>query len=102
MGTDGHAHNGVRVAFAGKAVSDGAGNAVFAFPPGMFSSPPVVAAAVQFAAGNNPIDYRITALTTTSCTINVRQSPTLVVLSLSVLGVAAPLAGVTVHLIAGG
>lgn len=92
--------SGFRPVFAGTAVSDGSGNAVFAFPAGLFASAPVAAAAVQFAAGSNPIDYRITALTATSCTINVRQSPTLVVLSLSVLGVAAPLAGVTVHLVA--
>lgn len=91
---------GSRPFFAGTAVSNGAGDAVFAFPVGTFPAAPVTDVAIQFAAGSNPIDYRITALTATACTVNVRQSPTLVVLSLSVLGVAAPLAGVTVHLIA--
>lgn len=91
---------GARAFYAGTAVSDAAGNAVFNFPAATFPAAPVVAAAIQFAAGSNPIDYRITALSATSCTINVRQSPTLVVLSLSVLGLAQPLAGVTVHLVA--
>lgn len=91
---------GVRAFFAGTAVTDAAGNAVFNFPAGTFAAAPVVAAAIQAAAGNQPIDFRITALTAASCTINVRQSPVLIVLSLSVLGVAAPLAGVTVHAIA--
>lgn len=89
-----------RAFFAGTALSDASGNAVFTFPVGLFSAPPIVDESIQFPAGQNPIDFRCTALTTTSCTINVRQSPTLVVLSLSVLGLSAPLAGVTVHLIA--
>lgn len=92
--------SGMRAFFAGTAVTDAAGNASFAFPAGLFAAAPVVDLAIQFAAGSNPIDFRITALSATSCTVNVRQSPTLVVLSLSVLGVAAPLAGVTVHCIA--
>lgn len=91
---------GLRPAFAGTAVSDGSGNAVFAFPPGLFPAAPDVALAIQAAGSNQPIDFRITALTATSCTVNVRQSPVLVVLSLSVLGVSAPLAGVTVQCVA--
>lgn len=92
--------SGMRPFFAGTAVTDAAGNAVFNFPAGLFAAAPVLDLAIQFAAGSNPIDFRITALSATSATVNVRQSPTLVVLSLSVLGVAAPLAGVTVHAIA--
>lgn len=91
---------GVRPAFTGSAVSDASGNATFAFPAGLFSSIPDVALAIQAAASNQPIDFRIVTLTATSCVVNVRQSPVLIVLSLSVLGVAAPLAGVTVHAIA--
>lgn len=91
--------SGMRPFFAGTAVSDASGNAVFAMPAGLFAAAPVVGLAIQFAAGSNPIDFRVVALSATSCTVNVRQSPTLVVLSLSVLGVAAPLAGVTVHAI---
>lgn len=91
---------GPRPVFAATAISDASGNAVFAFPAGLFPAAPAVALAIQLAAGSNPVDYRITALSATSCTVNVRQSPTLVVLSLSVLGLAAPLAGVTVHAVA--
>lgn len=89
---------GSRPGYAATATSDASGNATFSFAAGLFPAAPVVTAAIQFAAGSNPIDYRIVSISSTSCTINVRQSPTLVVLSLSVLGVAAPLAGVTVHL----
>ncbi|WP_328434581.1 hypothetical protein [Streptomyces sp. NBC_00425] len=92
--------SGSRPFFAATAVTDASGNATFAFPAGLFSAAPVLDVAIQFAAGSNPIDYRATTLTATSAVVNVRQSPTLVVLSLSVLGVAAPIAGVTVHAIA--
>lgn len=91
---------GERLSFSGTAVTDAGGNAVFSFPAGHFAASPVVEASVQAAAGANPVDYRVTALTATSATVHVRQSPTLVVLSLSVLGVSAPLSGVTVHLTA--
>jgi hypothetical protein len=90
--------SGQRQFYAGTAVTNASGDAVFTFPAGRFPTAPTVSAGIQFAAGSNPIDYRVTALSATSCTVNVRQSPTLVVLSLSVLGVAAPLAGATVHL----
>lgn len=92
--------SGMRPFFAGTAVSDAAGNATFAFPAGTFAAAPVVDVAIQSAASNQPIDFRIVTLTATSCVVNVRQSPVLIVLSLSVLGVSAPLAGVTVHVIA--
>ena len=91
---------GARPLFAGAAVSDASGNATFTFPAGLFPAPPVVSTAVQFPASQNPLDYRVTTLTATSCVVNVKQSPTLVVLSLSVLGLAANIAGVTVHLLA--
>lgn len=91
---------GAKASFAGTAVTDAGGNAVFTFPAGLFPAAPVVEASVQATAGANPIDYRVTAVSATGATVHVRQSPTLVVLSLSVLGVSAPLAGVTVHLAA--
>lgn len=91
---------GARPFFAGTAVTDASGNAVFNLTPAGFTAAPVAAFATEFAASSNPIDARITAKSATSITVNVRQSPTLVVLSLSVLGVAAPIAGVTIHLIA--
>lgn len=99
MTTQGHTHT-KRTIFAGSAVTDASGNATFNFPAGAFSAPPDVAAAIQFPAGSNPIDYRIVTLTALQCVINCRQSPTLVVLSLSVLGVAVAIAGVTVHALA--
>lgn len=92
--------SGSRPFSAATAVTDASGNATFAFPAGLFAVSPVVDVAIQFPAGSNPIDYRIVTLTATSCVVNVRQSPTLVVLSLSVLGVAVNIAGVTVHIIA--
>lgn len=91
---------GSRPSFAGTAVTNGSGDAVFTFPAGLFPSAPVAVAGMQAAGSNNPIDYRITALTATSCTVNVRQSPVVVVLSVSVVGASAPLAGATVHLLA--
>ncbi len=101
MSTDGdYDLVGMRPAFRATAVSDASGNATFTFPAGLFPAAPVAVATQQFAASQNPIDLRIVTLTATSCVVNVKQSPTLVVLSLSVLGVAANIAGVTVHLVA--
>lgn len=91
---------GSRASFAGTAVTNGSGDAVFTFPAGLFPAAPIVVAGIQAAGSNNPIDYRVTALTATSCTVNVRQSPVVVVLSVSVVGASSPLAGATVHLLA--
>lgn len=91
---------GSRAAYANTAVTDASGNATFTFAAGLFPAAPVVTGTAQFPASQNPLDLRITTLTATSCVINVKQSPTLVVLSLSVLGIAANIAGVTVHLLA--
>lgn len=84
--------------FRATGVTDGSGNATFNLTPAAFASAPVVTAIIQAAGSNNPIDYRITAVTATSVTVNVRQSSVLIILSLSVLGVSSPLAGVTVHM----
>lgn len=92
--------SGMRPYFAATAVTDGSGNATFTFPAGLFPAAPIVSHCIQAAASNNPIDQRVTALTATSCTVNVRQSPIVVVLSLSVVGASAPLAGATIHLLA--
>lgn len=96
-GATGPAGAGLK-SFRGTAVTNGGGNATFDLTAAGFTSLPVVTAELEFPPGSNPIDFRITALSTTSCTVNCRQSPTLVVLSLSVLGLAANLAGVTVHI----
>lgn len=89
---------GTRRVFSGKATSDGSGNAVFTFTP-PFPSVPVVAQAVETAT-TNVTEARITALTASSCTVNVRQSPGVVILGISVLQVPQPLVGATVHLTA--
>lgn len=91
---------GSRPSFAGTSVTDSSGNATFSFAAGLFPAAPVVTGTAQFPASQNPLDLRIVTLTATSCVINVKQSPTLVVLSLSVLGIAANIAGVTIHLLA--
>lgn len=96
-GTPGPAGAGLK-SFRATAVTDGSGNATFNLTPAAFGAAPVVTAIIQAAGSNNPIDYRITAVTATSVTINVRQSSVLIILSLSVLGVSSPLAGVTVHM----
>lgn len=87
-----------RRVYANTAVSDAAGNAVFTFTPA-FAAAPVVS--VGLATGNNNVtEARVTALTAASCTVNVRQSPGVVILGISVLQVPQPLSGATVHLLA--
>lgn len=85
-----------RRVFAATGVSDATGNVVFTFTP-PFSAIPVVTQAVQ-TTNNNATEARVTALSATGCTVNVRQSPGVVVLGISVLQVPQPLAGATVHL----
>lgn len=94
--------SGGRPVFAATGVTDAAGNVTFAIPAGLFPAAPTVTAALQAAASASPIDYRITALSATSCTINVRQSLATVIalLGLTLLAASAPLAGATIHVIA--
>ncbi len=87
-----------RRVFAGTGVTDGAGNAVFTFTPA-FAAAPVVNASVE-TTNTNATEARITALSAGSCTVNVRQSPGVVILGISVLQVPQPLVGATVHLMA--
>jgi hypothetical protein len=90
--------SGTRRLFAGKATSDGSGNVTFTFTP-PFPTVPVVSPAIE-TTNTNVTEARITALTASSCTVNVRQSPGVVVLGISVLQVPQPLSGATVHLTA--
>lgn len=94
--------SGMRALFAGTGVSNAAGDVVFAFPAGLFAAAPVIDVAFQGAASASPVDYRITALSATSVTINVRQSLATVValIGLTILAASAPLAGATIHVIA--
>ncbi|MEV3895302.1 hypothetical protein [Streptomyces anulatus] len=87
-----------RRTFAGTGVSDASGNAVFTFTP-PFPAAPVVTHAVQTAI-TDVTECRIAALSASSVTLNVRRSPAVVVLGLSVLQVPIPAAGVTVHCMA--
>lgn len=96
-GAAGPAGGGLK-SFRASAVTNAGGNAVFDLTAAGFTAPPIVTGELEFPPSANPIDFRITALTATSCTVNCKQSPTLIVLSLSVLGVAANIAGVKVHL----
>jgi hypothetical protein len=94
--------SGGRTFFAANGVTDGAGNVVFNFPAGLFAVAPVVGVAFQGAASASPVDYRITAVSAASVTINVRQSLATVValIGLTILAASVPLAGATIHLIA--
>jgi hypothetical protein len=84
--------------FSGSGVTDASGNVTFTFTP-PFMSPPVVAQSIT-TANTNATEARITALSTSSCTVNARQSPGVVILGISVLQVPQPLAGATVGIIA--
>lgn len=91
--------SGMRPIYAATGVSDGSGNVVFAFPVGMFTAAPVVDLAFQGAASASPVDFRITAISAASVTVNVRQSLATVValVGLTLLAASAPLAGAIIH-----
>lgn len=88
--------------FAGSGVTDASGDVTFNFPAGLFAAAPVVTLTFQGAASQSPVDYRITALSAASCTVNVRQSlaTTVALIGLTILAASAPLNGATVHIIA--
>ncbi|MGW1989578.1 hypothetical protein [Embleya sp. NPDC001921] len=94
--------SGTRPIFAGTGVTNASGDVVFAFPAGLFAAAPVVDVAYQGAGSPSPVDFRITALSATSCTVNVRQSLATVValIGLTILAASTPLNGATVHVIA--
>jgi hypothetical protein len=97
MSTNGSLSTRRRV-FAATGVSDGAGNVTFTFTPA-FPAAPVVSVGLQ-TASTSATEARITALSASSCTVNVRGSAIVVVLGINVLGAPAPLAGATVHCLA--
>lgn len=82
--------------FAATGVTDAGGSVTFTFVP-PFASVPVVSQAIQ-TTNSNATEARITALSTSSCTINARQSPGVTILGISVLAVPQALPGVTIHL----
>lgn len=82
--------------FSGTGVTDGSGNVTFTFSP-PFAGVPVGTQAL--VTGNaNATEARVTALTASSCTVQVRQSPAVTVLGLSVLQVPQALVGATVNI----
>lgn len=91
--------SGMRPLYANTAVSDASGNAVFAIPAGLFAVAPVVTHAVETAI-TDVTECRVAARSATSVTLNVRRSPAVVILGLSVLQVPIPASGVTVHMTA--
>ncbi|MEV0822531.1 hypothetical protein [Nonomuraea rubra] len=97
-GTDGNlASSGPRVERA-RAVTDANGNAVFNWPAGAFTAPPVVAVGLQAGAGFR--SHRITANTAASTTVHVLASAGVTLLGIGVLAVGTNAAGVTVHAVA--
>ncbi len=93
-----NAQTGAKRTVAATGTSNASGDATYAFSPA-FAALPVISANIQ-TTNTNATEARITALSTSSVTINVRQSPGVVVLGLSVLQVPQPLVGATVHMIA--
>ena len=83
---------------AATGVTDAAGNVTVAFAP-PFPAAPVVTHAVQTGIAD-VTECRVSALSAASVTFNVRRSPAVVVLGISVLQVPVPAAGVTVHCVA--
>ena len=93
--------SGGRRVFSARGTTNASGDVTFNFGTA-FAALPVVSVAFQGAASQSPVDYRITALSTTSVTINVRQSLATVIalLGLTLLAASAPLNGATIHVTA--
>lgn len=84
-----------RRVFAGTGVTDGSGNVTFTFSPA-FPAAPTVTHAVQTAI-TDVTECRVSAISASSVTFNVRRAPAVVILGISVLQVPVPASGVTVH-----
>lgn len=82
--------------------TDASGNVTFDMSGAAFAAAPIVSLAYQGVASANPVDYRITSLSATSCTVQARQASGIVValLGLTLLGVSAPISGATIHITA--
>jgi hypothetical protein len=83
--------------WAGTAVTDAAGVATFTYPAGRFTAPPVAAVEIQGGNGNAKF-HKISAHSAAATSVLVQAAAGVTVLGLGVLAVAAPEAGVTVHL----
>lgn len=87
--------------FRATGVTDASGNVTFnLIPAGFTASPVIVASYGPLAASGNPVDVRMTAISATSVSFNVRQAIGVTLLAINVLAVTTNLVGVTVHMIA--
>jgi hypothetical protein len=77
------------------AVTDGNGNAVFTWPAGAFTAPPVVTVALEAGAGFR--SARVSANSATQTTVAVLQAAGVTLLGIGVLAAGTPASGVTVH-----
>ena len=80
------------------AVTNASGDATFSLAGAAFAAAPIVTLSYQGAAGTDNVDFRITALTATSCTVRVRQSTVVTILAIAVFAASVPLSGATIHL----
>lgn len=90
---------GARRIFSGTDITDASGNVTFTFTP-PFPSVPVVSGQIGPSADTALVEARVTAVSASSVTLNVRRSPSVVILGISVLQVPANAVGVTVQLVA--
>lgn len=81
-----------------RAVTDADGNAVFTWPVGAFTAPPVVG--VEVEAGPGFRSARIVANTAASTTVSVLAAAGVTLLGIGVLAAGQPAVGVTVHAVA--
>lgn len=98
MATSGGYRPPGRRVVAAAAVTDAGGLATITFDP-PFPAPPVVASSTQTLV-SDITECRITNLTASSVTFEVRRSPAVSLLGISLLEVPQPAPGVTVHCVA--
>lgn len=82
--------------YSSTGTTDGSGNVSFTFSPA-FSGNPVIAASLQTTI-TDLTDIRVTAVSPSSCTVNVRRSAVVVVLGINVLQAPTSYSGGVVHL----
>ncbi len=80
---------------AARAVTDASGEAVFTWPPGTFTDPPVVTLAVETGGGFHAA--RITGNTAAQTAVSVLRAAGVTLLGIGVLATGTPAGGVTVH-----
>ncbi|MER6828891.1 hypothetical protein ABT352_23120 [Streptosporangium sp. NPDC000563] len=98
MATSGEYTPARRRVFAATGITNASGNVVFNFNPA-FTGVPVITHATQTGVADLT-ECRITSLSASSVTFNVRRSPAVTLLGISVVQVPQPASGVTVHCMA--